>query len=507
MLRSAIIIFLVNYCAFLFSQNIHLSRNFEARKKNIPLEILNDHASYFYVLRLNNAVHDITLERRAKPSAEMIAFTPLKLDSINAGWFDYEELDHLFFEQDNKVYFLFEKVLNSKKTIYLKIIDTTGKASGFIELASQERDKTLIDFEYSFKRTVNNNILIIGSKYGVNGMTRKVATLFDIRLKKSIWTKKLPLEITATEFSCAFDCNAKNDLFYTKVKSLITGYESLYKNDVRYTIPILRLDSLWLVKWESAIDFPVRKPLETHGMTSLRNASILPNDTAVFFSLQGYRERNEGDAVEGLIVNTKLNASNLDEIYSRDNFYTDLLKEQLTFYDSPQKEFYYKEHKLLKSYRAGASLYTVLERTEGYYHKELVFWRTDMDNGEVQSQKIVPRKIFFFKNRTRFKSMGIVMSTLFKDSLKLLVLENPSNFRKDPDVYNYKEFKKETKLYNSNLVCYSMKADGHMEKRLVFRNADFDLVPLHYEGQSQKDVVFYLNNSKYEKFAILKLYP
>src|SRR5437879_764434 len=129
MIRFAIIIFLVNYCALLISQTLHFSRQFDALKKNIPLSILNNHANYFHVLRYNRPGHDITIERRAKPSAEILAFTPLKLDSMNASWFNYEELNHIFFESGSHIYFLFEKELNFKKTLYLKIIDTLGRST------------------------------------------------------------------------------------------------------------------------------------------------------------------------------------------------------------------------------------------------------------------------------------------------------------------------------------------------------------------------------------------
>ena len=459
------------------------------------------------MLRLNNAVHDITIERRAKPSAEIIAFTPLKLDSVNAGWFDYENLDHLFFEQDHKAYFLFEKTLNTKKVIYLKIIDTTGKSSGFIEITSLEKDNASFDYEFNYKRSANNNILIIASKYGINGITRKVAMLFDIRQKKIIWTKKLPLELSATELSGAFESNGNNDLFFTRTKSVITAYESFFRDNIRYTVPVVRLDSLFIVKWENAAEAPVKESINLDGITSLRSAFILPKETTVLLSLQGLKETNNGDSVDAIIRNVKLTAGNLSQIFSSTNYYAAAIKEQLTFYDNPRNEFYLKEHRLFRNYEAGAYLYSVSERTEGYYYKELLFWKCDLNTGTVTEQKIIPRKIFFFKNRTRFKSIGNVMGTLFKDSLKIIVLENPSNFRKNPDVYDYRDFKKETRLWNSNIVAYCLKNDGHLEKKLLFRNGDFDLVPLRYEARDQKDIIVYLNNNKYEKFATLRLYP
>lgn len=507
MIRGAIIICLVNYCALLFSQDLHLSRNFEARRKSIPVEILNNHPSHFYVLRLNNVVHDITVERRAKPSAEILAFTPLKLDSVNADWFDYGNLDYLFFEEGSHVFFVFEKVRNSKKTVYLKIIDSLGKSGGFIELATMERDNSSFDMEFVVKRTSDNNILVVGSRYGVNGITRRTATLFDIHTRRIAWVKKLPLDRSATEFSGSYECSREKDLFYMRTRSSIVAYETVYRNNIRYDEPILKLDSIFVCKWEHGSEYPVKAGIDANGITNLKNATVLLKDSTVLLSLQGYNEYISEDSVEALFVNVKLKLPDLEEIYTKATPYSYLIKKQLTFYDSPQKEYYHKQHRLINSYPAGQSLYAVAERTEGYYYKELLLWKTDLANGDVPFQKIIPRKIFFFKNRTRFKNIGKVMTAAFKDSLSVMVLESPGNFKKDADVYDYRAFRKETKLYNSNLVAYSLQKDGRLRKKLIYRNSDFDLVPLKYESLGQKDAVFYLNNSKFERFAILQLYP
>jgi hypothetical protein len=505
MLKSAIIVLLINYGAFLFAQDIHYSRNFEARKKNIPLEIINNHNSYFHVLRLNNAVHDLTIERRAKPSAEIIAFTPLKLDSVNASWFNYEDLDYLFFEHDYKTYFLFERALNSKKTIYLKIIDTSGRSSGFIELASLERDKGALDIEFSYKRSGKNSILIVASNYGLNGITRKVAFLFDLTLRRVLWTKKLPLEVSSTDFTSSFECNAQHDLFYLQTKSTIVEYQSIYDGNFRYTIPVVKLDSLFIIKWERSSDFPIKKQIDLLGISYLQSSFVLPNDTSVFVSLQG--QINYKDSVEARIHTLSLNHKDLSMNYYKTNSYTQEIKDQLTFYDGPQKEFYTKEHVLNKNFAEKNLLYTLSARKEGYYYKELLLWKTDLLTGEVLAQKIIPRKVFFFKNRTRFKNIAEVMMTAYQGNLKFVLLENPSNFKKDANVYNYGKFKKETHIWRSNIVSYAIGKDGQLEKKLELKSSDFDAIPLRYQSSSQKDVVFYLNNNKYEKFAISQLYP
>src|SRR4051812_4590413 len=119
MKRNAIILFLMSYCVFLFPQNLVFSERFETTKKNSAIELINANPHYFYLLRYNKEAHDFTLERRSKPSAKVLNFTRLKLDSVNASWFDYSKLDYILFEQEQKLYFIFEKELNSKKEIFL----------------------------------------------------------------------------------------------------------------------------------------------------------------------------------------------------------------------------------------------------------------------------------------------------------------------------------------------------------------------------------------------------
>src|SRR5690606_23576421 len=105
-----------------------LSKSFPTPRKSIPLQIHCDSGNHFYMLRYNKMAHDITIERRRKSDASIVAFTPLKLDSVNANWFNYEHLDYIFFEKNGSFYFVFERVLNSQSKIYMKKIDTLGKS-------------------------------------------------------------------------------------------------------------------------------------------------------------------------------------------------------------------------------------------------------------------------------------------------------------------------------------------------------------------------------------------
>ena len=503
MVRSAIIILLVNCCAFLFSQDFHFSRNFEARKKNIPLQIINNHTSYFHLLRLNKVVHDITIERRAKPSGEIIAFTPLKLDSVNAAWFDYQNLDYFVFEADYKLYFVFEKVLNTKRTVYLKIIDTTGKSSGFIELASLESDKNTQDFYFTCSQTSNNNILVVATKTALNGIIRRVALLFSIQKRELIWTKRLPLENDIEISSWNFYGDAKNDLLYLQSRHSIIGTETFHG----ITRPTVQLDSLVFWRWKSGSSTPTAKHLAISEMDYLQQGTIIPDSDFVFISVLGLQEDTLSGEKKEVITNIKLDENSDSEIYNTSTFYDSIVKKQLTFYDGPQKESYRKQHHILESNINNSSVYSLFGRTELNYYKELLFRKTDLSSGEVVAQKIIPRKILFFAGRTRFKSIIEPMVFFLGDSLKIVLLENPSNLKRSPENYKYKTFKKVSDVAGASIVAYSINQRGVFDKKEIYRNSDFDLVPVKYLSNKQKDMVFYLTNSKYEKFAILQMCP
>ena len=502
MKQGALIIFLVNYCAFLFSQDLQMSRNFLFIKKNLPVEIINNHPSYFYVIRQNKVVHDMTIERRAKPSAEIIAFTPLKLDSVNATWFDYENLDYMAFEDNYKLYFVFEKVLNTKRMVYLKIIDTTGKSSGFIELASLESDNMTAEFFFHCMKTINNDILLTATKINLYGIRRKVHVLFSTQKKQIIWTKRLPLENEATVRTLNYTCNKYNDLCYLQVLSSVVGSETFGG----ITRTIRQMDSLVFWEWESSASAPVPRKLNLLGIDQIVGGFIIPDSSITRISLQGLKEDTlTGDQNEK-IVNIGLGNASGNEVFNVLTPYDAKIKEQLTFYDGPQKESSSKQHYYLGDYTQGQYDYIFFERTEGYYYKELLFRKTNNINGEVVLQKIIPRKIFFFKHRTRFKHLEEPMFFTEGERVKVVLAEHPGNFRDSAEGFNYRDFKKETNLSGANIVSYSLEKNGFFNKMLIYRNAEFDLVPLKYSG-TEKDMVFYLYNNKFEKFAIWRPYP
>jgi hypothetical protein len=180
------------------------------------------------------------------------------------------------------------------------------------------------------------------------------------------------------------------------------------------------------------------------------------------------------------------------------------LVEQLTFYDGPFRESYLKYHNLLKISEGDSMVELLLERVEQYYSKELLFLSVNKKTGSVTSQRLIPRKLFFFRERSRFKNLGVVVNSKYRGLSRFVLLENPLNFNKSADDFSYHQFIRETNLWRTNVVMYTLGQDGKIGKELIYRNSDFDLVPLKYESSYEGDMVFYLNNGRYEKFVFFR---
>lgn len=503
MLRSTIIILLVSYSGFLFSQQITFSRIFETRKKNVTLAIINKHASCFHVLRYNKDVHDITIERRSKPSAEILTFTPLKLDSVNASWFDYENLDYLFFEDKGKVFFLFEKVLNHKREVYLKVVDTLGKSSGFIQLAVLEKDKTVEEIAFEFRVTAENKILIIGSQDYFDGITKRTLLFYDPNTQQKIWTKKLPDESDVTGLSYGYECNTNGDLFYFQFRAIIRSYKRKYMHHQQEQVPVFSYNLMTMVSILNDSSRINKRSLAIHDVSNLYNASIYPTTTSVGVLLHFSNPTETGE--EKVFFLTQKWSKNLARnVYDNVTPLTGRIEKQLTFYDgtdykmAADKDFVLIDKAFIKD-----GYYCLSERNDDGFLKEMLLVKTDFETGKILSQEIIPRKIFYYKDRGRFKNMGLATKMSCNDNLHLILIENPKNEAKDPSAYNYHKFSK-VGAFGGNMVSYILKPNNSLQKSVLYRNEDYDYVALQYQSD-QCDFVFYLNRNKSEKFAILDL--
>ncbi|MCW3078018.1 MAG: hypothetical protein JWO32_2627, partial [Bacteroidetes bacterium] len=265
----AIIAFLSFFCISVHCQSpILFSKTFEAKKKNVVVAVINNHPAYFHVLRYNKAAHDMTIERRSKPNAAIIAFTPLRLDSVNSELFNYENLDYLWYEHNHKLYFVFEKVLNTKRSVYLKIIDTLGKSSGFIELSNMDGEAN-VGLKFVFSKGAGNNILVVGAMSYPGAVTKKSAVLYDVKNLKVVWIKKLPNENTFSELTEGFATNNQNDLFYMhyKIKSLAVVNNNHIINEY---------GDISIYKSPASSKEVTQQSLSLNNISSINSATLIP---------------------------------------------------------------------------------------------------------------------------------------------------------------------------------------------------------------------------------------
>lgn len=503
MKRAAILVFLNFCCAFLFSQtSIAFSRVFQTHKKSVPVALVNNHETYFHVLRYNKLVHDFTIERRSKPSAEILAFTPLRLDSVNADWFNYEKLDYQIFEVDYKLYFVFKKEENTKQSVYLKTIDTAGKSSGFKLIASVERDANSSGISLVFSKTTNNNILVVSGINAANGVTKKTAILYDVKKSAVIWTKKLPHENSVTEITEGFTANEQNDLFYVHLK--VKSYSFLKKETELIKI-INEFGDISVFKSTSD-----SKEIQQH-ITSLPKTQAIYNNTLVpvgndvlFYSY--YVEGADKNERKSKIHIERLSGNFGNAIYSKDYLLPESVNTQLTFYDgSDFKIPAYKNYRSKLAVTDGKVLSVLTERKDENFYKELMLSKINNETGDLVSVNLVPRKIFYFDDRTRFRQMGNCMLTYKNNCINALMLEAPSNAQTNPDNFKYGDFSKQTGL-SGNVVTYRFNGSS-FKKELIHKNKDEDLIPLNYISENARDEVFYFNMGKTEKFGIISLNP
>lgn len=502
MFRSAIVIICVNYCAFLFSQNLSFSRPFETFKRNIPIALINNHSHYFHVLRYNKDIHDFTLERRSKPSAEIVAFTPLKMDSVNAPWFDYENLDYIFYEYNHRIYFLFEKVLNNKREVYLKIIDSTGKSNGFKQLATLEKDKTTEDIKFEFKITGQNKILIVAIQNYIVGTRKKVVLLYDPIKHEQTWVKKLAPENLETGYSDGFECNLSNDLYYVMSKKRVSSYKRKYIDHRQVLVPVFSHEFVALVKSPENNNNLIRTEIAVKYITQMYGLTLCADDKDLFLALHFSRYDSFG-AERVFFLTQKWDKDLSKSTYSKIIPLEERLEKQLTFYDGgDSRNAADKEFSILNRFRSDSLFYILSERKEQNYYKELLLQKIDVNSGTILSQEIIPRKVLYYQDRTRYKNVGEGIRSYCKQKYQVLLPENARNFEKVPQDFRFDRYKRVGAVAEGKLAAYVLSSTGNLEKRIVAIDEEYTVVPLKTQS-NQCDVIVYLNDNEFEKFAIL----
>jgi hypothetical protein len=502
-MKGAITLVFLSCCTFFFSQNIVFSREFASEKNHIPLKILNGDPSYFAVLRYNKRTHDFIVEKRKKSNFEIVTFTPLNLDSVNANWFDYENLDYLFFEYHRQYFFVFEKVLNSKRSIFIKTIDSLGKSSGFNELATLEKDEATSNFRFIFSRSQDSDLLIVGEHYYQNNTSKKVILIYNLQNHSNKWISKLPLENLTTGFSSDF--KYKNDnLYYLMCSSSLARYRTAYSVNQVSVIPIYYSKIQNLTRFNLQEKKISKTNLCLNNFIELKNTSLTFYENKINITIQYIDEAEDNQKKYCLFTQT------FDQNLSQSLFCTKSLmdlqtEKRLTYYDSNElKDAFDKDFFNYHEFVEDQYLCLFKERHTQNYFKEILCLKLNLQTGNLFYQKIIPRKIFLFKGRTKFQNINEAAFLSRLKSNYVLVLENKANLLLNAGNYVYRKFKKLKSLSAGNFVLYEIKNDGSIEKSLIYKNADFKVVPLKYES-NQNDFIFYLNKRKKEQFAILKL--
>ncbi|MCW3077382.1 MAG: hypothetical protein JWO32_1991, partial [Bacteroidetes bacterium] len=201
----------------------------------------------------------------------------------------------------------------------------------------------------------------------------------------------------------------------------------------------------------------------------------------------------------------KLNEE-LKQIYRHKYEYPPGAYDQLTFYDGNNfKEPAYKKYNLNRCLVIKDKLCYISERKDESYYKELLMWQLNIQTGQLEKMEVIPRKIFYFKDRTRFKKIAEGMITYKNDSLRVYVLEDPKNNLITPKLFKFHDFEKQTNLWGGNIVRYSSSVKKETTKNLIYANRNFDLVPMPYSSMTEDDEVFYFNEGNYEKFGFISL--
>lgn len=488
----------------LFSQVIRYSQPFECKKKNVPIAILNKHPDYFYLLRYNKSFHDFVVERHLKSSGELLKSTALGLDVINANWFNYEYLDYIFHELNGKLYLIFEKVVSDKREIYFRSIDSLGRPGDFKLLAALDRGPGVEDIGFDFKLCGDTKVLIVGQEKLTGGRSKKLVIWYDLSSEEVVWAKRLPPESPATGYSGFHETNSKGDLYFLYYRSKVWEYVRKYIDHNQALVPLLEYDFLNMACLPRESKGVVTKPLSF--MVGNLNYACITADTSHVLLSMNYSapDTTKENAHHLYFFNQRWTAGLKDSLYAVETPMDAALEKQLEFYDGMDFNLAaYKDYPLLERALFGPRAYFLCGRSDGDFFKEMVLSEVEVSSGKIRAQGLIPRKIFFFNERTRYKNLGICNTAVTRSGFSCFVLENPANEAITSGKFKYHKFAKQGTFDAGNLVDYTLKEDGTVEKKLIYEAQNFEYIPVPTQN-SDKELLFYLHVGKWERFAFLK---
>ena len=394
-------------------------------------------------------------------------------------------------------------MLNKKRSIYLKRIDSLGKSSGFKELASIENDEATNDLRFEFKRVNENNLLIVGEKYYQNNTAKKMAILYDLQKNENIHQVKLPLENATTGYSHSFMSNG-HLLYYFLSNQFVQGYRTLYTINQVLSIPIYITQKIQLTCYDLTENKISKSNICLQDNCEIKNSSISISNQRADVLIEYVDENSSGEKRDMFLIQS-FEAALQKERYCKIVPMDTNIHSQLRYFDGGDKNG--AEEKTFKPYQSYISeqmYFQINERSENNEYKELMLNKINFNEGRIDFQKLIPRKIFYFKDRMRFKNIQELALLQKNQSIFLFLIENRSNQKQTTINYNFHRYKKLKNLSGANLVCYEFLWDGEEKKTILYKNLIYNAVPLKYES-NQTDFIFYLNKGNKEKFAILFL--
>ena len=491
-------------CASLLTaQNITISKEFPALKTHVPIKIMDEDEQTFCVLRYNKKIHDFTFERREKNTGQITLFISLQLDSVNANWFDYENLTYLAFVHQHCFYFLFEKAINKKKSLFLKSIDSNGNVSSFSELASIEKEGDDKEISLVFSRTENNKLLLVVEHYNQNATAKKMVMLFDLSKCRRDYTIKLPMENQSTGYSGNYVCT-ENKVFYVMGVLSPNGYRKTYNISGEVPSPIYETKILSL----NYLDLETQEMGKTHvcmeDKTEIKSLTLVPNQKGVLLSVM-YVANRSSEAKTLAFKNQLFDKRLTQSIYCRQQLMDSVLAEQLTFYDgSERNQASDKEYRFYKSICYANEVYHLVERQHDFMYNELVLWHSNVMTGAIVEQKIIPRKIYYPPRQTRYKHWQEVNVVIKDSALCLFLMEEKGNAKITRNDFDFSSTKMLEHLWDAQLMQYSLSKKTGYQKKSLYKNGAFEAVQMDFEG-NKGAYIFYLHKKGKEKFAISTL--
>jgi hypothetical protein len=445
---------------------------FPMPRKSLPLTILNSGNTYFHLLRYNREAHDITVEKRSRTNGAMLAFTPLKLDSVNANWFDYEDLDRWFFSFGDRVCFVFEKVTNSERTLYCKVIDSTGRSSGFIRIASIGNNGISDFSRIRVNRCGESGLLVM--KVRTNGESMHTeADLFDLRKRRTVATYRLQ-GVLLTERNA------------TLTKDSMLAYPIVMRS--------AETDSVWIAFTDrKGSTGYIRSPVPA----GFRNRNATLTVSGEELALDGIGFIAKGDSAYGILYQVRVNITSKRVVGTDWTPYSEHVNKQLDFYDGPHRLPHLKHYSWVGVWTSGRYKNYLFERRDDRFAKELLYVQRD-SSGAVAAQAVIPRKLLIFRNRIPYHYVDEPMISACNGRFSVALLESRSNHKVDTS-FRYHKFAKETGLWNANIVSYGVE-NGRAVRSIIYRNAGFDLVPVQYDACGRCGAIYYITNSRDEKF-------